>query len=177
MTRRVLTCALFVTLFAFGLAGDCRKTDEHVSAPSQASPLQRLQINESLSLQGRYPMPKTSFDRAFEANTWQEFADRVGTQDFSVDFLVDAAGNEYVHFDYGLGDNDFGSVHHRNGPAEPLIAVNDGDWTGIGAVPASLVSCLEDAAEGLGRAAVAQQVAQPPPTLEAVGRQQENIVV
>lgn len=127
----------------------CNETDEKMPVPSQVSTLQKEQIQKSLSLQGHYTSPKTSFDAVFQVSSWQGFANNIGFQYFSANFLRDEAGNEYVHFNYAIDGNSFGSVHPC-GSADPVISIDGGDWAGLGTTPSLLVKCLEDAGGGDG---------------------------
>jgi hypothetical protein len=92
-------------------------------------------------------------EAAWDAANWSSFAKiAVPLQDFGFQYMV--CGNKeeegrsspvgrFVHFDYGLGDNDFGSVHA--GPeARPLCQIMDGDWSGD---DEALCGALEKAAE------------------------------
>jgi len=124
----------------------CGKLDEPVPAPCQLSAVQRQQIQTSLALPGRYPSASTSFEVACRASTWEVFAERVGTEDFSMLYLHDADGNQYTFLDYGLGDDDWGSVHPRG--AVPLVASIDAEaWHRRGGASKALVRCLEEAAD------------------------------
>lgn len=136
---------LYLLLVAGACAGApprCGKTGEAAPAPPEASDVLRKQIKASLGLNG--DVSTVDFDAAFRTADWAGFAAAVNTQDFSVDFLRDGAGSEYAHFDYGLGDNDFGSVHPKD-KVDAIIKVNDGDWMPLPGTSQELVQCLEEA--------------------------------
>ena len=147
---------LLLTLIADAAAAENNRTEHHRcidlrvtdAPPSHASLLLRKQIETSLAHQSYIP-GDTNFTTVFdESKTWQDFAGRVGTQDFCYSLLSMHDGDLFVLFDYGLGDNDFGSIH----PWQAVAAagwVTDGDWS-LSASGKSLLTeeglqCLEDA--------------------------------
>lgn len=133
----------------------CKAGKSNVLAPHATTPIFREQVNASLALQGRYPSPSGGFinwTKAFEAPDWNQFAAIIGTQDFSYTPIYDSHASsveegEYLHLDYGLGDNDFGSIHLLHVVA-PLISIDDGDWhrvPGVTRMSTGLLRCLEGA--------------------------------
>ena len=93
------------------------------------------------------------FNSAFdEAKKWQDVADALGTQDFCYSMLEmraadgDIKNKKFILFDYGLGDNDFGSMSLID-RIQPSIWVTDGDWSPAekSNVTDQELSCLENA--------------------------------
>merc|ERR1712216_446016 len=123
-----------------------------------AKPPMEEQIKYSLKLNG-YEPPSINWTAVFEVKSWDAFAKAVGTQDFSFVFLdakIDGTTTTYIHYDYGLGDNDYGSVHSSQA-VEAVIAVTDGDWHNRTTLPAGLINCLEMADSNTGNGPIPPQ--------------------
>lgn len=121
----------------------CSKSDE-IFAPNKLSGIQKNQVILSLASNGKGKRSESYWEAAFDTTNWQDFARRIGTQDFSMRKLL-ADGAAYHWFDYGLGDNDFGTVCAAN-KVVPIVRVNDGDWLPLDKKDAGLSACLEKAA-------------------------------
>merc|ERR1712086_46573 len=140
-------------------APTCKEYSLPQQPPAATGPLLRAQIISSIQSQ---PVPASiehDWAAAFQTHTWKDFAALVTPlQDFSYS-AVNVSGiggiTTLLHFDYGLGDNDFGS-YHLPASVQPIVVVNDGDLAAActnvgnqracGAVPKAqqLIKCLQD---------------------------------
>lgn len=64
--------------------------------------------------------PEAFWNEAFAKPTWKEFAQHIGTQDFHITVftygfkMFTQTPRRYIEYNFGMGDNGFGSVHAEN---------------------------------------------------------------
>jgi hypothetical protein len=128
------TFTAVAAILALGADAMCMNLPDAIPASPKAIPsddVLRRQIAASLKLQSIHSVPQT----AWKASNWSSFAQAVGTQDFAFQYMAcqsdeRATPGRFVHFDYGLGDNDFGSVH-ASSEEQATCRIDDGDWSGV----------------------------------------------
>jgi len=92
--------------------------------PDRLSKRAREQIRVSLGMHG---VDLDLLDNAFLQEDWKSFRDEIdGIQDFHIT-VFKFARKRFVHFDYGMGDNGFGSIHAINA-VDAIMDYDDGTW-------------------------------------------------
>lgn len=115
--------------------------------PDRLSKKAREQIRLSLGMHG-VVLP----DEALLQEDWESFRDEVdGIQDFHIT-VFKFARKRFVHFDYGMGDNGYGSIH-RISAVDVIMDYDDGHWEPLVRPWAEVCQCDEcdddtDAEEG-----------------------------
>merc|ERR1711972_1045076 len=65
-------------------------------------------------------------DEAFKQSTWKAFKSFCQpVQDFHLT-LFECAGERFIDINYGMGDNDYGTIH-KEGVVDAIIVYADGD--------------------------------------------------
>merc|ERR1712232_1358543 len=95
--------------------------------PDRLKKTLREQIRKSCEIHLRVD---ENFEEAFKQTDWHSFKEIChqwkGMQDFTLT-LFECAGERFVDINYGLGDNDFGTLH-REDVVDPIMVNTDGDW-------------------------------------------------
>jgi len=96
---------------------------DDLDRPDRLNNTVRHQIRQSLEMHGACVL-----DQAFRQPDWQSFVtDGVeGIQDFYIK-VFEFKGERFLHFDYGMGDNGFGSIH-AVGIVDAIMRIDDGHW-------------------------------------------------
>jgi hypothetical protein len=68
-----------------------------------------------------------NLEEAFKQTNWKSFRNFCQpVQDFHLT-LFECADETFIEINYGLGDNDYGTLH-REGVVDPIMVNTDGDW-------------------------------------------------
>jgi len=98
--------------------------------PDRLSKTSREQIRQSLDMHGVIDMMQDegkSIDEAFQQSNWRAFRKVCQPiQDFQIT-IFEFDGQRYVEFNFGLGDNGFGSVH-AVGSADAIMKYDEDGW-------------------------------------------------
>jgi hypothetical protein len=127
--------------------------------PNRLDSIVEQQIRISCELHGAGPGsqmsivdPEAFWTAAFEKPNWHEFARHIGTQDFQIRVfsfgLNPSNQTRYIWYNFGMGDNGFGSVHAENESSATAI-FDDGTfelYRPRRATPERFLTKLEEAA-------------------------------
>jgi hypothetical protein len=106
--------------------------------PNRLDPIVEQQIRISCEMHNNYRLRRINvfevadfWKAAFEKPTWQEFVEHIGTQDFQIRVFYFGPNplnqTRYIDYNYGLGDNGFGSVH-VDGESRATASCVDGSF-------------------------------------------------